>query len=114
MAGHHDGGAEEPGGQAGLEPVATRLPLRLSFSESGPRLLPAVGGVPGALAALLVAVNAAVGDGSWTRLKICPADDCRWAFYDTSKNRSRTWCDMRVCGNREKTRAYRARQRPAG
>ena len=34
------------------------------------------------------------------RLKICP--NCRWLFIDRSRNRSRTWCDMAVCGNRAK------------
>jgi CGNR zinc finger/Putative stress-induced transcription regulator len=43
------------------------------------------------------------------RVKICPADDCRWAFYDTSRNRSRQWCSMEVCGNRAKARAHRRR-----
>jgi CGNR zinc finger/Putative stress-induced transcription regulator len=43
------------------------------------------------------------------RLKICPADNCRWAFYDTSRNRSRQWCSMKVCGNRAKARAHRQR-----
>ena len=43
------------------------------------------------------------------RVKICPADDCRWAFYDTSRNRSRQWCSMKVCGNRAKARAHRQR-----
>ena len=43
------------------------------------------------------------------RVKICPADDCRWAFYDTSRNRSRHWCSMEGCGNRAKARAHRER-----
>ena len=43
------------------------------------------------------------------RVKICPADDCRWAFYDVSRNRSRQWCSMKVCGNRAKARAHRER-----
>jgi len=43
------------------------------------------------------------------RVKICPADDCRWAFYDASRNRSRQWCSMEVCGNRAKARAHRQR-----
>lgn len=47
--------------------------------------------------------------GVWERVKICPADDCRWAFFDRSRNRSRTWCSMRVCGNREKARTWRER-----
>ncbi|HEX3792630.1 MAG TPA: CGNR zinc finger domain-containing protein [Pseudonocardiaceae bacterium] len=53
--------------------------------------------------------------GQWDRVKICPADNCRWAFFDHSRNRSRTWCSMRVCGNRTKARIWRerARVRPA-
>ncbi len=40
------------------------------------------------------------------RLKIC--GHCGWLFLDRSKNRSRTWCDMAVCGNRTKAnRHYR-------
>ncbi len=42
---------------------------------------------------------------------VCSSDTCQWAFYDRSKNRSGRWCSMQVCGNRTKTRAYRARQR---
>jgi hypothetical protein len=48
-----------------------------------------------------------------SRVKICPADDCRWAFYDTSRNRSRQWCSMEVCGNRAKARAHRERSTSA-
>lgn len=43
------------------------------------------------------------------RLKICP--NCRWLFLDRSRNRSRAWCDMAVCGNRVKaSRHYRRRR----
>jgi len=38
------------------------------------------------------------------RLKVCP--NCHWLFIDRSKNRSRTWCDMAVCGNRAKARLH--------
>jgi hypothetical protein len=48
-------------------------------------------------------------EGRLDRVKICPADDCRWAFYDTSRNRSRQWCSMEVCGNRAKARSHRER-----
>ena len=50
-------------------------------------------------------------DGTWKRLKVCR--NCQWAFYDTSKNRSGSWCSMQLCGNRLKTRAYRTRRRGA-
>lgn len=58
---------------------------------------------------VLAAVAEAMADGSWTRLKACRADDCKWAFIDTARNRTRQWCDMSVCGNREKARRYRSR-----
>jgi predicted RNA-binding Zn ribbon-like protein len=50
-------------------------------------------------------------DGTWGRLKACR--NCRWSFYDYSPNRSATWCSMQLCGNRKKTRAYRARRATA-
>jgi predicted RNA-binding Zn ribbon-like protein len=45
------------------------------------------------------------------RLKACPA--CGWLFFDRSKNRSRAWCDMAVCGNRVKARRFHAARRSA-
>ena len=49
--------------------------------------------------------------GTWQRLKICRNDECRWAFYDRSKNGGRVWCSMQSCGCQSKSRAYRARKR---
>src|SRR5262249_45819397 len=43
------------------------------------------------------------------RIKICRNNDCRWAFYDGSKAKSRRWCSDKVCGNRERVRRARAR-----
>jgi predicted RNA-binding Zn ribbon-like protein len=45
------------------------------------------------------------------RLRECAADTCAWLFLDRSKNGSRRWCDMTVCGNRDKVRRHRQRQR---
>jgi predicted RNA-binding Zn ribbon-like protein len=44
----------------------------------------------------------------------CSTDSCRWLFLDTSKNHSRRWCDMKICGNRVKARRYYARHGSAG
>lgn len=49
--------------------------------------------------------------GVWLRLKLCAADTCRWAFVDESRNRSRAWCSMGLCGNRAKARTFRSRAR---
>ena len=40
----------------------------------------------------------------------CDADTCRWLFRDTSKNHTRRWCNMKVCGNRAKARRFHNRQ----
>jgi predicted RNA-binding Zn ribbon-like protein len=48
--------------------------------------------------------------GEWRRLKLCRNDACGWAFYDSSRNRGGTWCQMAVCGNRVKNRHYRQRR----
>jgi predicted RNA-binding Zn ribbon-like protein len=49
-------------------------------------------------------------DGSWLRFKACPGRGCGWAFYDHSRNQSARWCSMKVCGDREKARAYYQRK----
>jgi predicted RNA-binding Zn ribbon-like protein len=58
---------------------------------------------------ILALVAQAMADGSWTRLKACRSDSCQWAFVDTARNRSRQWCEMAVCGNRDKARRFRSR-----
>jgi predicted RNA-binding Zn ribbon-like protein len=47
------------------------------------------------------------------RVRACAAEDCGWWFLDDTKNASRRWCDMKVCGNRDKVRRFRERQRGA-
>jgi len=63
-----------------------------------------------AIAVAATAYLAVRARGEWPRLKVCGSPDCRWAFVDTTRNRSRRWCDMAGCGNRAKNRAWRGRQ----
>jgi predicted RNA-binding Zn ribbon-like protein len=86
--------------------AAASATVTVSLGPDGPRLV--AGDVAGAV---LAAASRLAVLGEWERVKICPADDCRWAFYDRSRNHSRTWCSMRACGNREKARAWRERTR---
>jgi predicted RNA-binding Zn ribbon-like protein len=46
-----------------------------------------------------------------SRVRECAADTCGWLFLDRSRNHTRRWCDMKVCGNRQKVRRFYARQR---
>jgi len=41
-----------------------------------------------------------------SRVKSCGSDECGWLFYDTSKNKSRRWCEMKGCGNRMKAKRH--------
>jgi predicted RNA-binding Zn ribbon-like protein len=43
------------------------------------------------------------------RVRACAASDCAWWFMDDTKNRSRKWCDMTLCGNRAKLRRFRSK-----
>lgn len=96
---------------ARLAEIASDHPVTFAVSELGEVSLdlePA-GSVDGVIAQMLGIVFQAQRDGEWPRLKICACDDCRWAFYDSSRNRGGTWCKMEVCGNRIKNRRYRSR-----
>ncbi|MGH9035698.1 MAG: CGNR zinc finger domain-containing protein [Acidimicrobiia bacterium] len=64
-----------------------------------------------------MAAEAAMGlaivirDQGLDRLRVCTAIGCSRVFVDTSRNRSRRYCDPSTCGNRTNVAAYRARQR---
>ena len=94
--------------------ASTALVVR--FDAAGDRALTPADPAPvaTAVARLLAAVDRARADGVWERLKVCARDECRWAYYDASRNRSGRWCSMTDCGNRVKMkRAYAARTRRA-
>lgn len=105
-----NGGAPLPASTlATLQRHSEASPVRIRIDGDSSDLVPARTGVQGAIARLLGLVHDAQHDGSWSRLKVCRDDACRWAFYDASRNRSGTWCSMAVCGNRAKARAFRRR-----
>ncbi|MCK9868680.1 CGNR zinc finger domain-containing protein [Nocardiopsis dassonvillei] len=62
----------------------------------------------GVIAADAISVIAGQRDG---RLALCASPTCRAAFFDTSQSRTRKWCDMNTCGNRQKKARFNAKQR---
>ncbi|WTW93098.1 CGNR zinc finger domain-containing protein [Streptomycetaceae bacterium NBC_01309] len=93
-----------------LSALARELPLVLDVLTTPPTLVPQTPGTPdAALAQLLADVAKSVADGTWTRMKGCRM--CQWAYYDHSRNRSRAWCSMSLCGNRAKAQTFRNRTR---
>ena len=103
-----------PAGERELEPLraaAERSRYRLALGPSGNlSLAPARADLSGFESRLLLALERLQCEEAWPRVKACTDDECQWAFYDSTRNRSRTWCSMDVCGNREKTRRYRQRK----
>jgi predicted RNA-binding Zn ribbon-like protein len=101
-----------PVDSATLNEVASASRLRIRFGPDGrPRLEPEASGVVGALGRVVAALYAASRDERWARLKLCGDPQCRWAFYDLSRNHSSRWCDMASCGNRQKARRFRKRSK---
>jgi predicted RNA-binding Zn ribbon-like protein len=83
--------------------------LSVRFARDGSTSLASqASGLDGALGRILAVVYSSMVAGSWSRLKACPRDVCGWIFYDRSRNSSSRWCAMSVCGNRTKTKRYRA------
>jgi len=92
----HNGAPLDREAMARLEAAAGRATLRPGIAPDGtPVLVPA----------------RRCRRGTWSRLKARADEDCRWAFYDHSKNRSGRWCSIRTCGNQHKARALRERRR---
>ena len=60
---------------------------------------------------LAAAASALIMSPEHERIRACDAPTCRWLFLDTSKNHSRRWCNMKVCGNRAKARTFQQRHR---
>jgi predicted RNA-binding Zn ribbon-like protein len=99
-----------PVSAARLAEISSAMQARISTDGDGSvRVVPGDSGSQAALAELLLIAAEARTLGTWTRLKVCSADDCQWAFYDRSPTRSGCWCSMQICGSRAKSRAYRRR-----
>jgi predicted RNA-binding Zn ribbon-like protein len=107
----HNGAPLDAAAVDAVNNAAKSAELVVRFEDDGhAALVPVRPGIDGALGQLIAIVYRSISEGTWERLKACPEDRCEWAFYDWSKNRSATWCDMSVCGNRAKARAYRQRR----
>jgi predicted RNA-binding Zn ribbon-like protein len=97
-----------------LNRAAARAKVVAAFDDNASwRIQPVSNGVDNALGQMLATVFRSMSDGTWGRMKACGNPDCRWAFYDATKNRSGRWCEMSSCGNRMKARAFRERARRA-
>ena len=110
----HDGQRTDTAAVEALNEVLAEVPVRLAFTDHHGYHLASAGSSPidNALARLVDAIRQCGEDHTWSRLKVCARDTCRWAFYDASRNQARRWCSMAGCGTHIKNqRAYAARTR---
>ena len=106
----NNGGATDSGTPSKtLEEAGRKAHLGVRFEDGRPVLAPEDDGARGAIGRIIATVAELAPTDDWKRLKACRDETCRVAFYDKSRNRSRAWCSMEVCGNREKARSFRAR-----
>ncbi len=94
-----------------LEEAGREAHLGVRFENGRPLLAPEGHGTRAAVGRIVATVAELAPTEEWKRLKGCRDDHCQVAFYDKSRNRSRAWCSMEVCGNREKARSFRERHR---
>ena len=108
----NNGEALDPDVPAALSAAADRARLTVALDADGiASVTSRAGGIERVAGHLLGIVAHAQAEGTWDRLKACPWHTCQVAFYDHSRNRSRNWCSMAVCGNRMKARRHYQRTR---
>jgi predicted RNA-binding Zn ribbon-like protein len=97
-----------------VDDVVAEVPVRLAYRQTSGDLPPLDAATPVdrvRLALALTVLDATRLDPQ--RVRRCSRSGCVLLFYDTSKNGSRRWCDMAVCGNRAKAATHYERHRPA-
>jgi predicted RNA-binding Zn ribbon-like protein len=95
-----------PEAMAALRVAPERDGFAWRFTHQPSDLAPMLAPVVRAAAELLTSADLA-------RVRECQSDTCSWLFLDRSKNGTRRWCDMKVCGNREKARRHYHREKTA-
>jgi predicted RNA-binding Zn ribbon-like protein len=93
----------------GAEPVRRRL-VRQDDSYQV-ELVPPIFSQYTLLAEIAASLAELLAQHNWRRVKVCANDGCRWAFYDETRGNTRRWCSDLTCGNRDKVRRFRARQK---
>lgn len=96
--------AELAGAMARSQVVPTETGFTWLWAEGGKSLDCVIWPIARSAADLLT-------DGPLGAIRRCEGRGCGWLFLDTSRNRTRRWCDMRICGNRAKARRHHQRMK---
>jgi predicted RNA-binding Zn ribbon-like protein len=92
-----------------LNKSTSLFPLMVEADGGSMQLQPVRRDALAGLSDIVAELHRGGANGTLGRLKMCAAEECRRVFFDRSKPASRRWCVSTLCGNRMKTRTYRAR-----
>jgi len=111
----HSGASLDARGLAALN-LYLNVPVRLKLfqHQNGVRseLVPLHAGWPWILSRIAASFADMLALNRPDRLKYCPNEGCKWIFFDQTKANTRRWCNDRTCGNRERVRRARAKNKP--
>ncbi|GAB6926943.1 ABATE domain-containing protein [Paenibacillus sp. JCM 10914] len=68
-------------------------------------------GLTGVVADIAASFAKTLSEGEFARMRICANPDCLWIYYDDTRNRSKRYCDDKMCGNLMKVRRFRAKKK---
>jgi predicted RNA-binding Zn ribbon-like protein len=112
--------ARRPAPKAGVEALARTHAACLACAKLTPfegryvwSWTPRESAVEAVLGPIALSALTTLTQGDLSRIKQCQGEKCGWLFFDTTKNKSRRWCEMEICGNRAKQRRHSARIRRA-
>ncbi len=95
-----------------LNHLATAITFQAEFNSEGDiQFVPTGDACDRVLGALIGMVSQSQQGGTWSRFKCCELPTCGWAYYDSTRSRTKRWCSMKTCGSRHKAREYYKRNR---
>jgi CGNR zinc finger len=94
-----------------LDMLASEISFHAEFNPEGEvRFHPTGNAYHKVLGTLIEVIAESQKNGTWDRFKCCALPTCGWAFYDSTRSRTKRWCSMKTCGSRHKSRKYYKRK----
>ncbi|WP_019617246.1 CGNR zinc finger domain-containing protein [Psychromonas ossibalaenae] len=94
-----------------LDALASEISFQVNFNADGEVRFTSTGDpYHRAIGTLIEIIGESQKNGTWDRFKCCALPTCGWAFYDSTRSRTKRWCSMQTCGSRHKSREHYKRK----